>query len=214
MTVRNLGGDGGPATVPVTMRIGDGDPESVHELDRPPSGEVVSIVVRRGLALGQHTVSFSIQGVEQTVDVHLKAADIAVRPVSHAVVGDGSIELILMVSNQGDFPAHSISVVANWKEDEPDREGDPKPKQALGIIDSLEPKQSRTLYLPIEVQTGIYTLEFNVETETLEVELGNNTAEAIVEVDFVTLLPSIESKEIVGYEPDGQGIVRSRAARA
>ena len=207
IAIRNVGGDGGPATARVVMRIDEGQPERIHELNRPPSGDASEFVVSQDLALGQHTVSFGIEGAEQTLDVDVKVADITIEPVSHFVVSDGSVELIVRVTNQGDLLARNINVSANWEDDKSGTEGDSEPKLALSVIDSMEPGESRIVYLPIEIPTGTYTLELSLETETLEVELGNNRAELGVAFDYVRLIPSMESKEIVGYERNGEGIV-------
>ena len=183
--------------MPVMMRIGDGDPDSVHVLRRPASGEAAPFVLLQNLALGQHAVVFEVGKSMQSIDVNVRAADIILEPLEHVVTGDGSIELPVRVTNHGDLAATAVTVSVDTEEQ----------LTAFVIARALSPGESRTVNLPIEIPTGSYTLTLRAETETIEVRRDNNTADTMVEVDYVQLVPSFQSAAIAGYDENGSGVV-------
>ena len=208
ISVRNVGGDGGHASVPIVMKIDENDPESVHKLDRPVSGDAVSFVVTRDLALGKRAVVFEVGDSMQSVDVDVRAADIILEPLEHAVIGDGSIELSVRITNQGDLAAAAITVSSDWIISQPDSEDAAAGElTTVAVVDAVRPGESKTIDLPIDLPTGAYAFTLRAETDTIEVQQDNNWTETVVEVDYVRLVPSVQSTATVGYERDGDGVV-------
>ena len=205
--VINAGGLGGLPTVPVFMSIGDEAPQQVRELDRPDSGKTVSFAVTGALPVGQHTVSFTIGDSEREIEVDVRAADIVLEHVSHSIAGEDSIDLSVRVTNQGDLLAEMVSVQVFWEVSGSDAEEDSGTGHKSVVIDALVAGGSRLVSLPLSIPSGSHALSLEAETESIEVLRGNNTDEAIVEVEYVSLVPSIQSTSVTGYELDGKGIV-------
>lgn len=200
--VINVGGLGGPPSVPVFMTIGEGGPEQVHEVDRPGSGGTASFVVTRDLPLGRHTVSFAIGDSERTIEVDVRASDIVLEPMSHSIAREGSIDLSVMVENQGDLPAEKVSVFAYWKVYETGTDESSTRKQTFAVVDALGAGESQVVTLPVDIPTGSYTFDLEAETESIEVRTDNNAAATIVEVDYVSLVPAVQTTAVSGYELD------------
>ena len=112
-SIKNVGGPGGPVTIPVVMEIDGLDPEIVEEADRPPDANPVRFSVTRDIEPRQHTILLRVGDAEQTLDVDASAADVILKPVGHTIVGDGSIELSVEVTNKGDASARLVSASAN-----------------------------------------------------------------------------------------------------
>ncbi len=207
ITVRNVGGSGGSDSEPVLMAINEDSPEQASEIGRPGSGDMITFVVTRDMDLGMHTVGFEIGDARHEINVDVKAANLILEPLRHKVTGDGSIDLPVKVTNLGDLHAAAISVFATWVAVPTDSEGGSEPQHSSVGIEALAPGESLVADLPIDVPTGAHTITLGAETESIEVQQDNNSAESLVEVDYVQLVSSIESTDIVGYERDGYGVV-------
>ena len=110
VTVRNTGGAGSAPSVPVQMKIDEDEPETVGAIDRPASGDAVSLAVTRKLPPGQHVVLFEVGDSVRSIVVDVKTADITLEPLRHAIRESGSIELSVKVTNQGGISAEAVAV--------------------------------------------------------------------------------------------------------
>lgn len=206
-SIKNVGGPGGPATIPVMMEIDGLDPELVVEADRPLDAKPVRFSVTRDMGPRQHTILLRVGDAEQTLDVDASAADVILRPVGHTIVGDGSIEIGVEVTNTGDVPAHNIAVSANLAQAPGEAAGAPPTQTGGSVVGVLLPGERQTVMVPLQVHTGSHIIMLNAETESLEAVQDNNGTETTIEVDYVSLTPNLESTMVVGYENDGDGVV-------
>ena len=81
------------------MKIDEDEPETVGAIDRPASGDAVSLAVTRKLPPGQHVVLFEVGESVRSIVVDVKTADITLEPLRHAIRESGSIELSVKVTN-------------------------------------------------------------------------------------------------------------------
>ncbi len=208
ITVRNIGGDGGLAGAPVMSKVDENEVMLVHELARLAGGDSASYVVTRDLALGQRAVSFTVGDSVQSIDIYVRSADLVLEPLQHTITGDGSIELPVRVANQGDLTAEAIIVSADWTTSMTDSETpDSRHSTTVAVVDAVSPGESRIVDVPIDIPAGAYAFTLRAETETIEVRQDNNSVETVVEVDYVLLVPSVQSTATLGYGPDGDGVV-------
>ena len=208
VTVRNTGGAGSAPSVPVQMKIDEDEPETVGAIDRPASGDAVSLAVTRKLPPGQHVVLFEVGESVRSIVVDVKTADITLEPLRHAIRESGSIELSVKVTNQGGISAEAVAVSAYWMPSPDDTTGAPSGRTGVPtLIDVLGPGESQVAVLPVDIPTGSYTFTLSADTETIEALQDDNTAETTVEVDYVQLVSTVKSTSSVGYESDGDGIV-------
>ena len=206
-SIKNVGGPGGPVTILVVMEIDGLDPEIVEEADRPPDANPVRFSVTRDIEPRQHTILLRVGDAEQTLEVDASSADVILRPVGHTIVGDGSIDLSVEVTNTGDASAHLISVSANLAQAPGEAADAPPTRTDSSVVGVLSPGESQTVTLPLQVPTGSHIIMLNAGTESLEAVQDNNGTETTIEVEYVSLTPSLESARVVGYENDGDGIV-------
>ena len=208
VTVRNTGGAGSAPSVPVQMKIDENEPETVGSIDRPASGDAVSLAVIRKLPPGQHVVLFEVGESVRSIVVDVKTADITLEPLRHAIRESGSIELFVKVTNQGGISAEAVAVSAYWMPSPDDTTGAPSGRTGVPtVIDGLGPGESQVAVLPADIPTGSYTFTLSADTETIEALQDDNIAKTTVEVDYVQLISTIKSTSSVGYESDGDGIV-------
>ncbi len=208
-SIKNVGGPGGPVTIPVVMEIDGLDPEIVEEADRPLDANPVRFSVIRDMEPRQHTILLRVGDAEQTLHVDASAADVVMRPVGHTIVGDGSIELSVKVTNTGDASAHHISVSANLAQALGEAADAPPTQTDSYVVGVLPPGESQTVTVPLQVPTGSHIIMLNAETESLEAVQDNNGTETTIEVEYVSLTPSLDSAMVVGYENDGDGVVEA-----
>ncbi len=201
--VINVGGSAGPPSVPVFMTIGESARRQVHEFDRPDRGQIVSFVVTRDLPLGRHNVSFIVGDWERSIEVYVKSSDIVLEALPHSITGEGSINLSFSVTNQGSLPAVMVSVFANWDIHATSTDDGSAHERTSDLIDALGVGESKVVTLPVSIPSGSYIFTLEAETESIEVRQDNNAAETVVEVDYVNLVPFIQSKTVLGYELDG-----------
>ncbi len=208
VSARNVGGSDGPSLVPVLVTIDDGQPDLAHTFRGLVSGDTISFTVIRDLTRGPHSVIFEIDGVQELIDLHMRAPDLILEIEHHTIVDDGLIELPVKVTNQGDLSAGVITIVAEWvdSQEEPG-EADSKQTAHITLQDSLDPEDSQVATFPIAIPTGSYAFTARAETDTFEVQQDNNSAETVIDVDYVQIEASAESVTTVGYRRDGSGIV-------
>ena len=206
ISARNVGGSGGPPSMPVEMTIDENEPETVHVIEPPVGGETVSLVVTRKLSPGHHSILFEVGDSKQLIDVDVKTADLALEPIQHTITKDGSIELSLRVTNEGDLSADAVAMSVDWAHRTDDSIGTTS-SGPFRIINTLDPGESQVVSLPFEIPSGSYTFKLRAETETIEALQDNNTAETTIEVDYIQLISNVQSTATVGYEGDGDGIV-------
>ena len=206
VSISNAGGLGGPSIVPVIMRIEGQEPEIVHEVSPFDEG-TVAFNITRDLEPKQHSVMVRIGDDEQTIAVDARAPDIVVRPAGHTVTGDGSINLVVEVMNEGavqaDFVVISAALV--WTSEGADEAGGIR--RSRRTIASLLPGAVRRVLLHLDLPAGLYATTLNATTETPEALQHNNGMETSLGVEYVILEPNVRSIETVGYEQDGDGIV-------
>ena len=179
----------------------------MEEADRPLDANPVRFSVTRDMEPRQHTILLRVGDAEQTLDVDASAADVILRPVGHTIVGDGSIELSVEVTNKGDASARLVSVSANLAQ-APGEAADAPPTQTdSSVVGVLLPGESQTVTLPLQVPTGSHIIMLNAGTESLGAVQDNNGTETTIEVEYVSLTPSLESAMVVGYDNDGDGVV-------
>ena len=141
---------------------------------------------------------------EAVVEVDARTAELVVEALGSRVTGDGFIALEARISNEGELPADSVVVTANWVSADGERSG---AMERAGTLERLGPNESDVLSLPIAIPTGAYTLALGVQSETLESVRDDNFAETRVEVDYVQLSLEVASVKLLGYEMDGDGVV-------
>ena len=111
------------------------------------------------------------------------------------------------VTNKGDASARLVSVSANLAQ-APGEAADAPPTQTdSSVVGVLLPGESQTVTLPLQVPTGSHIIMLNAGTESLEAVQDNNGTETTIEVEYVSLTPSLESAMVVGYDNDGDGVV-------
>ena len=188
------------------MRIEGQEPEIVREVSPFDEG-TVNFNITLDLEPKQHSVMVRIGDDEQTIAVDARAPDIVLRPAGHTVTGDGSINLVVEVMNEGavqaDFVVISAALV--WTSEGADEAAGVR--RSKRTIASILPGEVRRVLLHLDLPAGLYATTVNATTETPEALLQNNGMETSLGVEYVILEPSVRSVETVGYEQDGDGIV-------
>ena len=101
-SVVNIGGMGGLDTVPVLLGIDGREPEVVQSMPRPLDDNPVDFSAARELEPKIQTVLVRGGDVEQVMEFDARVPDIAIASLQHIVVADGSIELLVEFTNEGD----------------------------------------------------------------------------------------------------------------
>lgn len=208
LVVRNIGGTGGEESVPVRIQVDGGEYEDTHTLQRPDAGEQVSFTVVQELEPGEHNVLFEIGGTEKSVDVNVVTADLVVHSMVWSIVEDGSIALTSAVTNNGQLTAEGVKVWVNWDSVEASASDVANGQVGPITVEKIGAGETEIVVIPIEVTAGAYSLTLSVETESVEIRLENNSAQELVEVDYVQLRPVLAHMELLGYDREGYGLIR------
>ncbi len=199
--VRNEGEAPGPVGQAVKVTLDSGKPEVAHLLEELPGGGEIFFLFKRWLIPGEHTIALNVGDYTASRDMVVSVADLVVEPLGHSVTGDGFIALRARVTNQGDMAAGRVDFSAQWTPK--DGGAPPGESQWIGAIEGLEPEESATVTLPVEIPTGSYDFTIAVETETIEVLTDQNDASLPVEVDYVQLMVVANAVTQLCFEPAG-----------
>ncbi len=206
--VLNVGGLGGPETVPVSLWVEGSEPEIVQNLMRPREDQPVGFSVELELEPKIQTVVVRVADVEQVTEFDARVPDIAIESVQHNVVADGSIEILVEVTNEGEVPGRDVIVSVEIATASDGDDGAPMQRRDA-TLETVVPGDAYDVSLPLDMPTGLYQAIVAVEAGNPETVLENNQVEASLEVEYVHLSVLLESSETVGYENDGDGVVEA-----
>ena len=206
-SVLNVGGSGGPDTVPVSLGIDGGEPELVQTISRPMDTKPIDFSILLELELKPQTVLVRVGEFEQVVEIDARVPDMVIASLQHTLVADGSIELLVEVANGGEVSARDVVVTAEASSVSAGSEDAALIQRREGILETVIPGDPYDLRLHFDIPTGLYQSTVTVQAGTPETLLKNNQAEASLEVEYVDLVTLLESLETVGYENDGDGVV-------
>ena len=205
--VVNIGGTGGPDTVPVLLGIDGREPEVVQSMPRPMDDNPVDFSVARELEPKIRTELVRAGDVEQVMEFDARVPDIAIASLHQIVVADGSIELLVEVTNEGEVSARDVVVSAGVTPASAGSEDADPIQRRNGTLETVIPGDTYEVKLPFDIPAGLYQAMVVVQAGTPETLLENNQAEASLEVEYVDLNVSLMSSETVSYENDGRGVV-------
>ena len=206
-SVLNVGGSGGPDTIPVSLAIDGGEPEVVEVIPRPSDASPVHFNIVREVEPRMHTVLVKAGDAEEEIDLDARTPDISVTSIKHAIRDNGSITLQVGVVNGGEVNALDTVLTADLALTTLGTETSGSIQECSISLELMVPGETYVVDFPFEVPSGTYLATLRADTETPEALLDNNGAEASLDVEYVDLVTLLESVETVGYENDGDGVV-------
>lgn len=237
VTIVNSGGGLGPAPLPVTMAIDDGDPRVIHVIERPSEGSIHHVSPIADVGSGRHTAVFSVAGKSRRLVFNVPAPDLEIflEPVS--VTEDGYLLLAGRVENVGDQRAPLSDVSGSWVVQSPegsvvgrkrplvwDVEPDaswfiapPEGPQWLSAARSslewrrrvwnLEPGQGAAFEVRTRPPQGEHRITFRVRPFGYDEDLSNNVASTVFDAQLAPLDVVQASTYQLGWPTPQTGLV-------
>ena len=206
--ISNSGGLEDPDSGIVSIAIDGQDPDIVSNIESLSPGSSTVVTYSRELTPGSHQIEIDSGGSRLTREITVKSPDLELTTVEPPALGANTVAFEFRLVNVGDEPATAIALTAGWSRSEVEGDGTEQAEFEVPVeFDALAPGSARQIRFEAEIPTGLYRMAVEAKTGSIEANSENNRVEFDLGVDFVDIVPTVDSVVADDWARDGSGLV-------